>query len=107
MTQDDPRLAAAYRRLAATQADLEHREFMQNARAESMRVNALVETQRELDDAGDRREDAVREARQLGMDWRTIAQALQMTEVEARERFGSIDGLIEPDPPDGPTHYEW
>jgi hypothetical protein len=72
-----------------------------------MRVNALLETQRELDDAGDRREAAVRDARQLGMDWRTIAQALQMTEVEARERFGSIDGPIEPDPPGGPTHYEW
>ena len=107
MTQDDPQLAAAYRRLAAIQDELEHREFRRDARAGWMRVNELVESQRSLDDANDRLEDAIRDARQLGMDWSTIAEALRMSEDEARQQFGSIDRLIDPDPADGPIHYEW
>jgi hypothetical protein len=106
-TPGDRELAACYRRLAALQDQLEHEEFRRNARVDWMRVNELVESQRKLDDVRDRRDEAVRDARKLGMPWATIADALQISEEEAGERFAGVDRLSDPDPPRAPVHYEW
>jgi hypothetical protein len=107
VTDDDPQISAAYRRLVAAQDQVEHREFRRGARERWMRVNELVETEMTLDDARDRRTDAVLDARRIGMTWAAIAEALHMTEDEARQEFAAVDSRVDPGRTEGPTQYEW
>ena len=107
MADEDPAIAAAHRRLVDAQEQVEHREFRRGARVEWMRVNELVESQMAVDDARDRRDAAVRDARRLGMTWRSIANALKMTEHEAEQQFAGADRLVDPRESQGPTDYDW
>lgn len=104
---EDPSLASAYRRLVDARTDVEIREIHHDASSRSMLANALIESQVELDGARDRLHEEVRDARRLGMAWCTIASALQITEEEAQERYGTVDRPNQPGGPGGPIQYEW
>jgi hypothetical protein len=83
---------AAYSRLQRVGQGLEDREFMRGARVPFMRTRELVESQHAVDGAGDRVWDAVRDARALGMDWSTIADALNLPEQDVTDRYRQVDG---------------
>jgi hypothetical protein len=98
MADDDPALIPPI----AAQDEVEPQEFLRGARERWMRVNQLVQTQMDSDGGRDRRDDAVRDARRLGMDWGQIARALHLTEAEVRAQVGPADRLDEPSSGQGP-----
>jgi hypothetical protein len=104
MKDNQAALDAAFLRLKELRELAEHREFMLGA--SHLRASAPVELQVELDGARDRLEEAARNARRLGMEWGRIGTALNMSEDEARQRYGGLDSPT-PEPGRGPVQYKW
>jgi hypothetical protein len=85
----NPDLDAIYERLSSLREERDDAEFMRDR--PSQRMHELADTWETYDDASSDLRDAVREARQAGMGWDRIAEALGVSPDEASARFGTDD----------------
>jgi hypothetical protein len=85
----NPDQEAIYDRLVSLREEQDDAEVWRDRPFQ--RMNELAATQETYDDASSDVEGTVREARQAGMDWERIGEALAMTPEEASAQFGADD----------------